>query len=280
MSRVGSLDTPTRSARRPSLNLPTSESSLRTFAVPDVATRRACAGVIPYSTSSSISRALSPCAKTPASLPLHMVTPTANAALNDCFFLVTAAGSGPCLSTIRDSSDRLGRRKRRTIRRTKARHRPKRFRCSLVSVLHRGRACLGSSSHSFGRRRMNDHESARLAVWAASFIFFSREGRGRFAVGSPPVIAVQLHPVGAVADSSRGPIPSGRWRIGPAYLHPSKGPIVMTLSPVGHVAYYRDHFLIHGDNKLGNASEGCIILGRPLRHQIASSGDAELEVVP
>lgn len=30
-----------------------------------------------------------------------------------------------------------------------------------------------------------------------------------------------------------GPIPQGRYRIGPQYTHPSKGPVTMALTPVG-----------------------------------------------
>lgn len=55
----------------------------------------------------------------------------------------------------------------------------------------------------------------------------------------------------------------------------------MALTPVGHVALGRSHFLIHGDSVShpGGASEGCIILNRTARQTIASSGDNELEVI-
>ena len=78
-----------------------------------------------------------------------------------------------------------------------------------------------------------------------------------------------------------GPIPRGRYRIGPQYTHQSKGPVTMTLTPVGHAARGRTHFLIHGDsiNHPGDASEGCIVLSRPVRQVIAASGDTEIEVV-
>lgn len=78
-----------------------------------------------------------------------------------------------------------------------------------------------------------------------------------------------------------GPIPRGRYRIGPQRTHPSKGPITMTLTPVGHAAHGRNHFLIHGDSNRhpGDASEGCIVISRAVRQAIAASGDTDLEVV-
>lgn len=77
-----------------------------------------------------------------------------------------------------------------------------------------------------------------------------------------------------------GPIPRGRYRIGPAHTHPGKGPITMSLAPIGHMAYGRTHFLIHGDSRAnpGNASEGCIILQLDVRRRIAASRDRILEV--
>lgn len=78
-----------------------------------------------------------------------------------------------------------------------------------------------------------------------------------------------------------GPIPRGRYRIGTAYIHRTKGPVTMSLTPLGHTAHGRTHFLIHGDSVAhpGNASEGCIVLSRPVREAIANSGDREIEVV-
>ena len=54
----------------------------------------------------------------------------------------------------------------------------------------------------------------------------------------------------------------------------------MRLEPRGHNAHGRDGFLIHGDNPAlnGSASEGCIILGKPLRELIAASTDKDLNV--
>jgi hypothetical protein len=78
-----------------------------------------------------------------------------------------------------------------------------------------------------------------------------------------------------------GPIPRGRYAIGPAHQHPGKGPMVMSLTPVGHLAQGRTHFLIHGESRdhPGQASHGCIILGLSYRQRIAGSGETILEVV-
>jgi Protein of unknown function (DUF2778) len=78
-----------------------------------------------------------------------------------------------------------------------------------------------------------------------------------------------------------GPIPRGMYRIGGQFDHPTKGSVTMGLTPVGHAALGRTEFLIHGDSREhpGEASEGCIVLGRVLRQVVADSGDIELEVV-
>ncbi len=81
------------------------------------------------------------------------------------------------------------------------------------------------------------------------------------------------------AEQGRGPIPRGRWKIGPAYKHPNLGPICMVLTPVGHEAHGRTLFRIHGNNTANDASHGCIIAAPGIRKAIADSGDTELEVV-
>lgn len=76
-----------------------------------------------------------------------------------------------------------------------------------------------------------------------------------------------------------GPIPPGRYRIGKAYDHPLLGPVTMNLEPLpGTQMFGRSLFRIHGDNKAGDASQGCIVLGRTLRESIAQSGDDQLDV--
>ncbi|MBI1406177.1 MAG: DUF2778 domain-containing protein [Caulobacter sp.] len=81
------------------------------------------------------------------------------------------------------------------------------------------------------------------------------------------------------AAVGRGPIPRGRWRIGPPRYSRRVGPHAMDLSPLGHDAHGRSAFMIHGDNAAGDASRGCIILSRALRERISGSGDHDLEVV-
>jgi hypothetical protein len=81
---------------------------------------------------------------------------------------------------------------------------------------------------------------------------------------------------------NRGPIPKGKWRIGPAFHHEQKGPLCIPLGPLpGTETYGRSGFLIHGDSRTvpGSASEGCIILGPLVRDRIAKSKDKVLEVV-
>jgi len=79
---------------------------------------------------------------------------------------------------------------------------------------------------------------------------------------------------------NQGPIPTGMYQIGLPYTHPQKGPVVMSLTPVGHNALGRSGFLIHGNNAQNNASQGCIIMGLAIRQQVANSGDMQLLVQP
>lgn len=79
-----------------------------------------------------------------------------------------------------------------------------------------------------------------------------------------------------------GPIPRGKWKIGTFFDHPHLGPIVAHLTPaLGTNTFGRNGFFIHGDNREVNhtASDGCIILARPMREQIRDSGDRDLSVI-
>lgn len=76
-----------------------------------------------------------------------------------------------------------------------------------------------------------------------------------------------------------GPIPRGLYSIGPERVSARLGPVVMNLDPIGHDAFGRTVFRIHGDSVTHDASHGCIILSRPLRRMIADSLDTELEVI-
>src|SRR6266704_758965 len=49
------------------------------------------------------------------------------------------------------------------------------------------------------------------------------------------------------SDPNIGPLPQGRYTIGPAYRHPRLGPVVMALTPDSHNQMYnRAFFRIHG----------------------------------
>ena len=80
--------------------------------------------------------------------------------------------------------------------------------------------------------------------------------------------------------SKEGPIPQGLWNIGAVYDHAHLGPVVMNLDPCeGTDTFGRSLFRIHGNNAANDASEGCIILDRGLREQIANSSCKLLKVI-
>jgi hypothetical protein len=81
-------------------------------------------------------------------------------------------------------------------------------------------------------------------------------------------------------EENVGPIPQGRYTIGPAHPSERTGPHTMDLTPDGHDARGRTLFRIHGDNRTHDASTGCIVLDRTIRNQISESGDDVLNVVP
>lgn len=79
-----------------------------------------------------------------------------------------------------------------------------------------------------------------------------------------------------------GPIPQGQYLIEPPRDSATHGPFVLPLKPYdSNTMFGRGGFLIHGDSleHPGSASEGCIILPRSIREQIALSGDNQLFVV-
>lgn len=80
---------------------------------------------------------------------------------------------------------------------------------------------------------------------------------------------------------NKGPLPRGKYRIGrPITLHPKAGTFVLRLTPYAdNNMCGREGFLIHGDNADGTASNGCIVLARQFRENIAKSGDNELVVI-
>ena len=80
-----------------------------------------------------------------------------------------------------------------------------------------------------------------------------------------------------------GPIPQGHYKIGPAHQPLDHlGPLALPLYPdAANTMFGRFGFFIHGDNPQMDhtASDGCIVLSRPLREAIAASGDADLTVI-
>lgn len=77
-----------------------------------------------------------------------------------------------------------------------------------------------------------------------------------------------------------GPIPRGRYKIGPAHLDGKLGPVVMNLDPIPPFdALGRTDFRIHGDNSTHDASHGCVILPPWIRKAVSNSGDHILEVL-
>ncbi len=78
-----------------------------------------------------------------------------------------------------------------------------------------------------------------------------------------------------------GPIPKGEYEIQAPRASARTGPYVLPLMPVGHNALGRTDFQIHGDSRSnpGTASNGCIVMGRPIREKIWNSGIRKLIVV-
>jgi hypothetical protein len=79
-----------------------------------------------------------------------------------------------------------------------------------------------------------------------------------------------------------GPIPAGDYLIATPEDSPKHGPFAMPLVPgPNNEMYARSEFLIHGDSleHPGCASEGCIILARPVREAIWASGNHQLQVI-
>lgn len=78
-----------------------------------------------------------------------------------------------------------------------------------------------------------------------------------------------------------GPIPLGKWAIGPPFNTDKHGPFCIPLGPIEVELNGRSGFLIHGDSleHPGEASEGCIILPHATRVLIWDSKDHRLLVV-
>ena len=80
-----------------------------------------------------------------------------------------------------------------------------------------------------------------------------------------------------------GPLPTGLYHIEKAITHQRLGPLSLLLMPdIGNVMLGRYGFYIHGDSleAPGEASEGCIVLGRAARAVVNESNDRWLSVIP
>ena len=78
-----------------------------------------------------------------------------------------------------------------------------------------------------------------------------------------------------------GPLPRGFYRVGKPRRHPRLGPLALPLQPFQtNEMFGRAGFYIHGDNRTGDASHGCIILNRAAREAIVDLDVATVEVMP
>lgn len=74
--------------------------------------------------------------------------------------------------------------------------------------------------------------------------------------------------------SNIGPLPPGRYRIERSRDSATLGPVIFDLTPLpGTDTFGRSLFRIHGNDKLNDASHGCLILDRNVRDLIASVVD-------
>jgi hypothetical protein len=79
-----------------------------------------------------------------------------------------------------------------------------------------------------------------------------------------------------------GPLPRGKYTIGPPHTSGHTGPYTMNLEPdPANEMFGRSAFRIHGDSIAapGTASNGCIVTARVNREAIWASGDRELVVL-
>lgn len=85
----------------------------------------------------------------------------------------------------------------------------------------------------------------------------------------------------AQAIKNFGPLPCGLYTIEDPHDSAKTGPLTLPLTPNDrNTMHGRSAFAIHGDNAKNDASDGCIILARPIRERLAKSSDRILLVVP
>ena len=84
------------------------------------------------------------------------------------------------------------------------------------------------------------------------------------------------------AEHCVGPLPRGKYSIGPAHTEPELGPVAMRLDPdPANQMFGRAGFFIHAASPAHpfESSEGCIVMPAPVRVLLATSNDRELQVV-
>lgn len=113
-------------------------------------------------------------------------------------------------------------------------------------------------------------------------VMISADGELRFSgySGAGLTVAEGRNNLAMEGAVGKGPIPTGRYAIGAPHDSPHTGPFTLNLDPLpGTNTLGRSEFRIHGNNRVNNASHGCIILPVDARHVIWDSGDHVLEVV-
>lgn len=80
---------------------------------------------------------------------------------------------------------------------------------------------------------------------------------------------------------SVGPLPQGTYTFGSPVAQSHLGPFAIPLNPAPtNEMFGRSSFYVHGDTTpSGNASEGCIILPRAIRNELAGSPDNQIQVI-
>lgn len=119
-------------------------------------------------------------------------------------------------------------------------------------------------AQSSGLMYLEDHDRNRITL-----------GRGYSGQGT------SINDPDSEGFGGRGPIPRGVWKVGSPIDSRTMGPHCIPLSPIGHDAYHRSGFYIHGDNKRvdRSASTGCIIMPPHIRRAITNLRIDVLEVI-
>ena len=156
---------------------------------------------------------------------------------------------------------------------------PVRFRAGIPSWL--GKSCLLAGLLSLWVCNPLPAQPAPADVWIYEQSTGKLHFKGKVVAQGYAGRGKGLNNPDAEKERNVGPVPRGEYTIGEAFKHPTIGPLVMRLTPIGHTAHGRSGFLIHGDNRKmdRSASRGCIILPPAVRTQIAESPVKRLRVV-